>query len=86
MFVFVTFIVRCLFIVKTSDFRDTDQTTLYFVQQRRKGHGKSKGLTSLFVGTIDSVFDSKPAPFRILHQTPKSEVYTGMVSYVVFHL
>ncbi|XP_075969354.1 TBC1 domain family member 8/9 isoform X2 [Anticarsia gemmatalis] len=54
---------------------DTDENTLYFVQQRRKGHGKSKGLSSLLVGTLDSVRDTKPAPFRILHQTPNSEVY-----------
>ncbi|XP_030031232.1 TBC1 domain family member 9 isoform X2 [Manduca sexta] len=54
---------------------DCDETTLYFVLQRRKGHGKSKGLSSLLVGTLDSVRDTKPAPYRILHQTPNSEVY-----------
>ncbi|XP_034840730.1 TBC1 domain family member 9 isoform X2 [Maniola hyperantus] len=54
---------------------DSDETTLYFVLQRRKGHGKSKGLSSLLVGTLDSVRDTKPAPFRILHQTPNSEIY-----------
>ncbi|XP_074093659.1 TBC1 domain family member 8/9 isoform X2 [Cotesia typhae] len=53
----------------------TEQATVYFVLQRRKGHGKSKGLSSILVGTIDSVFDTKPPPFRILHQTPSSEVY-----------
>ncbi|KAL2731408.1 TBC1 domain family member 9-like isoform X2 [Vespula squamosa] len=52
-----------------------EQSTVYFVLQRRKGHGKTKGLTSILVGTLDSVFDTKPAPFRILHQTPSSEVY-----------
>ncbi|KAJ8725513.1 hypothetical protein PYW08_003696 [Mythimna loreyi] len=54
---------------------DTDETSLYFVLQRRKGHGKSKGFSSLLVGTLDSVRDTKPAPYRILHQTPNSEVY-----------
>ncbi|CAH2074312.1 unnamed protein product, partial [Iphiclides podalirius] len=54
---------------------DSDETTLYFVLQRRKGHGKSKGLSSLLVGTLDSVWDTKPAPYRILHQTPNSEIY-----------
>ncbi|XP_058791505.1 TBC1 domain family member 9 isoform X2 [Phymastichus coffea] len=53
----------------------TEEATTYFVRQRRKGHGKIKGLTSILVGTLDSVFDTKPPPFRILHQTPSSEVY-----------
>ncbi|XP_003708177.1 TBC1 domain family member 8/9 [Megachile rotundata] len=53
----------------------TEQATVYFVLQRRKGHGKTKGLTSIIVGTLDSVLDTKPPPFRILHQTPSSEVY-----------
>ncbi|XP_069703909.1 TBC1 domain family member 9 isoform X3 [Periplaneta americana] len=53
----------------------TEQANLYFVLQRRKGHGKAKGLSSILVGTLDSVFDTKPPPFRILHQTPTSEVY-----------
>ncbi|PSN53042.1 hypothetical protein C0J52_03961 [Blattella germanica] len=53
----------------------TEQASLYFVLQRRKGHGKTKDLSSILVGTLDSVFDTKPPPFRILHQTPTSEVY-----------
>ncbi|KAK5644832.1 hypothetical protein RI129_006132 [Pyrocoelia pectoralis] len=53
----------------------TEETTKYFILQHRKGHGKSKGLSSLLVGTMDSIFDSKPPPYRILHQTPSSEVY-----------
>ncbi|KAI4461777.1 tbc1 domain family member gtpase-activating protein [Holotrichia oblita] len=54
---------------------ETEESSVYFVLQRRKGHGKSKGLSSLLVGTMDSIFDTKPAPYRILHQTPSSEVY-----------
>ncbi|KAF2879783.1 hypothetical protein ILUMI_26388 [Ignelater luminosus] len=53
----------------------TEESTRYFVLQHRKGHGKSRGLSSLLVGTMDSIFDSKPPPYRILHQTPSSEVY-----------
>lgn len=55
----------------------TELSNPFFTLQRRKGHG-TKGLSSVLVGTLDSVFDSKPAPYRILHSTPLSEV-----SYVV---
>lgn len=36
--------------------------------------------TGLLVGTLDSVLDStaKVAPFRILHQTPDSQVYLSI--------
>ncbi|XP_022105913.1 TBC1 domain family member 9-like isoform X1 [Acanthaster planci] len=51
----------------------TERANPYFVLQRRKGHGGG-GLTSLFIGTLDSVLDSKALPYRILHQTPSSEV------------
>lgn len=54
-------------------YRATERANPYFVLQRRKGHG-TKGLSSLLVGTLDSVFDTRPPPFRILHQTPSSEV------------
>lgn len=49
----------------------------YFVLQRRKGHGGG-GLTSLLIGTLDNVLDTKPAPFRILLQLPSSDI-----SYVI---
>ncbi|CAK1552200.1 unnamed protein product [Leptosia nina] len=64
---------------------DCDETTLYFVLQRRKGHGKSKGLSSIIVGTLDSVRDTKPAPFRILHQTPNSEIYYVIATALTEH-
>ncbi|XP_033161492.1 TBC1 domain family member 9 isoform X1 [Drosophila mauritiana] len=46
----------------------------YFVLQKRRGHGESRGFGSMLVGTYDSVMNTKPAPYRILHQTPSSEV------------
>ncbi|GAB0096899.1 TBC1 domain family member 8 [Sergentomyia squamirostris] len=58
----------------------TELTSKYFMMQRRRGHGQSRGLSSLLVGTLDSVFDTRPAPFRILHQTPSSEVYYEIAS------
>ncbi|XP_017769270.1 PREDICTED: TBC1 domain family member 9 isoform X2 [Nicrophorus vespilloides] len=54
---------------------ETEKASIYFILQHRKGHGNSRGLSSLLVGTMDSIFDTKPPPYRILHQTPTSEVY-----------
>ncbi|XP_063793435.1 TBC1 domain family member 8B isoform X1 [Pseudophryne corroboree] len=56
----------------------TEISNPYFVLQRRRGYGEEGGgLTGLLVGTLDAVMDStaKVAPFRILHQTPDSQVY-----------
>ncbi|XP_020815717.1 TBC1 domain family member 9 isoform X2 [Drosophila serrata] len=46
----------------------------YFVLQKRRSHGESRGFGSILVGTYDSMMNSKPPPYRILHQTPSSEV------------
>eukprot|EP00040_Diaphanoeca_grandis_P028179 m.162046 g.162046 ORF g.162046 m.162046 type:complete len:1168 (-) comp31261_c2_seq4:51-3554(-) len=51
----------------------------FFVLQERRGHQskKSAKISSFFsrvVGTIDSVFDPRKESYRILLQTPKSEV------------
>nr|CAB3266843.1 TBC1 domain family member 9 [Phallusia mammillata] len=53
----------------------TERANLYFILQRRKGHG-DKGLSSILVNTLDTVLDSstKVSPYRILHQTPTSEI------------
>ncbi|MEE6496848.1 hypothetical protein FKM82_002506 [Ascaphus truei] len=57
----------------------TEHSNPYFVLQRRRGYGEEGGggLAGLLVGTLDAVLDStaKVAPFRILHQTPDSQVY-----------
>ncbi|NXX91826.1 TBC8B protein, partial [Centropus bengalensis] len=56
-----------------------ERSNQYFVLQRRRGYGEAGGggLAGLLVGTLDAVLDStsKVAPFRILHQTPDSQVY-----------
>lgn len=64
----------------------TANKSAFFVLQRRRGHGEPRGLSSIFVGTLDSVFDTKPAPYRILHQTLTSEVYYGGYLFVLKHL
>ena len=53
----------------------TERANMFFVMQRRKGHG-DRGLGSILVNTLDTVLDSsaKVSPFRILHQTPSSEI------------
>lgn len=60
-------------VIITNALWDTDRADGYFILQRRKGHG-SKGLSSILVGTIDSVLESRPAPYRILFQTANSEI------------
>ncbi|NXM07109.1 TBC8B protein, partial [Tyrannus savana] len=62
-----------------------ERSNQYFVLQRRRpaapprgpGRAGPDGSCSLLVGTLDAVLDStsKVAPFRILHQTPDSQVY-----------
>ncbi|KAG2463671.1 TBC8B protein, partial [Polypterus senegalus] len=56
----------------------TEKSNEYFVLQRRRGYGDGGGrFAGLLVGTLDAVMDStaKVAPYRILHQTPDSQVY-----------
>jgi len=57
--------------------------------QHRVSHGQGNKLSSLLVGTFDSLFETKPSPYRILHRTPKSEVYYGNIvvnSYLIVKL
>lgn len=63
-------------------FRNVEQENTYFLLQQRKGtEGATVSFGGLIVGTLDSVFDTKPPPFRILHQTPNSELYYCKCAY-----
>lgn len=45
------------------------------IQRRRGSSRTSSTLSTWVVGTFDSMFESKPPPYRIIHQTPASAVY-----------
>uniref|UniRef100_A0A8D0CG15 TBC1 domain family member 8 n=1 Tax=Scleropages formosus TaxID=113540 RepID=A0A8D0CG15_SCLFO len=55
----------------------TERSNRFFLLQRRRGHGHSGGtFTGLLVGALDTMLDSnaRVAPYRILLQTPGSQV------------
>lgn len=52
----------------------TERANQNFIMQRRKGRG-TRGLSSLLVGTLDSVLDTKPPPYRILYQEEGHEAF-----------
>lgn len=56
-------------------FRDDLETSLYFMLQKRKGHGEAITLQSKVIGTLDTLWNTKPPPFRILLHSPKHEDY-----------
>ena len=53
----------------------TERANMHFVLQRRKGRSGRGGLSAIIVGTLDSVRETKPPPYRILHQAEGSELY-----------
>ncbi|XP_003739779.1 TBC1 domain family member 9 [Galendromus occidentalis] len=51
-----------------------EKKSKFFSLQRRKGHG-ARGVPSVLLSTVDSIlYNKKPAPFRVIHHTPSSEV------------
>lgn len=59
--------------------RVTERANPYFVLQRRKGHGGG-GLTSLLIGTLDNVLDTKVSLSVILSITINDDHMTCMNS------
>ncbi|XP_064634250.1 TBC1 domain family member 9B-like isoform X3 [Lineus longissimus] len=58
----------------------TERANLFFLLQRRKGHGGG-GITGLLVGTMDTILDTRTPPYRILHQVSGAEVsYTVAIA------
>ncbi|XP_065094119.1 TBC1 domain family member 9 [Ochlerotatus camptorhynchus] len=55
-------------------------TSNYFLLQHRKGHGSQRGFSSMLVGTLDNVLDTKPSPYRILHVQPSTGLYYEIAS------
>lgn len=63
--------------VTLNAFWETERKSLYFLLQRRVGHGGQADpkLLSFWVKKFDSITSRRPPPFRILHQTPSSNTY-----------
>ncbi|PAV77885.1 hypothetical protein WR25_05915 [Diploscapter pachys] len=64
--------------VVSTSFWHTDAQNAYFKLQRRKGHGTS-GFGAILVGTIDSIFDTRPAPFRLIYDFESEDLHITIV-------
>ncbi|CAF1039048.1 unnamed protein product [Brachionus calyciflorus] len=60
----------------------SERANMYFTLQRRRGQDEEKyGLASLLVATWDSVTESNPHKYRIIHQRENSEVYYSKIKF-----